>query len=181
MRKHTRQFIVDVWFVLAVAMPLCGATALALVQQNPHWGSIAVEAFLAGPIGVVHRTAGTSWSLFLAVCAAPTLWCAVEALALRILHDAEVEQPWIAAVVMSARHLLLIAIAGGVAAWSASPVCVWVTLAAWSVSVAGAILALRAPRKRRWAWEVAFGCVLAERLVFALGGLWWVALAAPPC
>lgn len=52
MKEKTRRFIADLWFVMALVMPLFGATALAMNHCHVDDAALAIwiELLLTGPL-----------------------------------------------------------------------------------------------------------------------------------
>lgn len=173
MREQTQRFIADLWFVLALVMPLFGAMALALTAPlvaTQHAGALALCVALTGQLSVI-IPAQDSWPLFLALCALPSLWLALEALTLRLITDG-CSLWWGSLLVWAPRHLILAVLAGGPLAYFGSLTGLLLTGVPALLYVASALLSRRVA-SRSLAFELVLGVLLFERFVLP-----WITRAA---
>lgn len=173
MREKTRRFIADLWFVMALVMPLFGAIALAM--NHCHVGEAAlaiwIELLLTGPLVLLESNLANT-PLFLTACALPTFWILLEALTLRLAADRI--SPWPAVMLWACRHALLVIASGGPLLYFGSATGLVLTVVPACLYLASILGTARSSRAsgRSYVFEISLGCILFERFVLP-----WIAMA----
>lgn len=173
MKEKTRRFIADLWFVMALVMPLFGATALAMSHCHVDDAALAIwiDLLLTGPLILLESHLADA-PLFLTACALPTFWILLEALTLRLAVDRC--STWPVVLQWACRHVLLVIASGGPALYFGSATGLVLTVVPAFLYLASVLGTARSSRARgiSYVFEISLGCILFERFILP-----WIAMA----
>lgn len=172
MTPRTRARIADVWFVLALLIPLYLPIALVCMLDDTSSGGALIELtelLFTGPVALMRRMR-PGLPEFFTLCLAPTFLAALHALCLRFAaHTSERWAP-LALGVLASKHALFVVGFGGVAAyWQSGAIALSAISSVFYVAV-GVLLARRS--SRRFAFEALLGLILSEHVL--LPAVMWI-------
>lgn len=165
MTPQTRARIADVWFVLALLIPLYLPIALICMLGDESSGGVLMwsgELILTGPVALMRRMR-PELPEFFTLCLAPTLLAALHALCLRFAANANERWSPLALVMLASKHLLFVVGFGGVATYWGSGAVVLSAISLVFYAVVGALLLRRASQV--FAFEALLGLILSEHVL----------------